>query len=692
MLEGRIVRSPLAHAELIDIDISLAATMPGVEAVITFAPPDGRIRFVGEGLAAVAAVDRRTARAGVNAVVATFAELETVVGIDAALAPGAPNLHGRGWAPQNSSETSPLPNLHRGNLRGPLSVGSIHRFAARRAVERARASPFLVEQRWELAAQVHAAFEPHVCVADWTDDGLTVYVSTQLVSGLVTKIAKRFDLDPATVTVVAEHVGGGFGAKQWLNEETIVAIQLSRASGRPVRVQFDRHEEMEVAGYRPGATVEISLAGSDDGALPAFTTTSHADGGVSAGQLVAFFQRFAYPGSPRALLDYDVLTNAPSGRAMRAPGGPQAFAALEGAVDEYAVRLGRNPIDLRRSWGGADDIVDRIYDWVESSPRWRDRERPRSGRFRRGTGVAFGCWIYAYDPDTVVEVSSGPTGFRVSTGTQDIGTGSRTVIAEAVADVLGVDVSMITVDIGTSGIWGPASAASRTTSSVHPAATAAARAAGLRLAQSAGEQLGFEGAEVVEGGLAHAGEFIPWDDLIERLDPVTVRAGRPSDTRRPLTPFTIEGTHFGWGLTRSAHVVEVEVDTRLGRIRPVAVDAVLAAGTIHVPALARSQAHGGVVQGLGYALTELRLLDPKTGLNITTTFDQYRIPGIAETPEVTVAFLEGGFEHSASRSAGLAEVAFAAVPAAVANAVSHAIGHRFTRLPIGPADVLEALR
>lgn len=228
------------------------------------------------------------------------------------------------------------------------------------------------------------------------------------------------------------------------------------------------------------------------------------------------------------------------------------------------------------------------------------------------------------------------------------------------------------------------SSASRTTASLWPAARAAAAQVRDQLLARLPEA-GLDGARVVDGGVEHAGERLSWPEVWARIGPVTAASGRPPDTDR-LVPFRyhIGGMQFGKRLTEVAHVVEVEVDTWLRRVQVRRVDTRLAAGRIHAPVLARSQVHGGVIQGIGMALHERRVLDAASGAVMTTNLEDYRIPGIGDIPQMSVEFVEWGFEHVPGGGVGMSELAIVAVPTAVASAVAAATGHRVRRLPIGP--------
>lgn len=683
-LVGRIVRSPEPHAELLGLDSSPALDLGGVEAYVPLAEPGDRIRYRGQPLAAVAAIDEETARRAADHVEVDLRVLPSAVGATDSLAEGAPDVHGW-WIPPSNNEGPATPNLRRRNLVGPSLPGSANPWRVSRRLSRDARK---VRGRWSTSVHSHTAFEPHAAVAAWQPDGrLVVHLSTQGVSRARAQLVAELSIDENEVEVITEYVGGAFGAKQSLGDEPVVAARLSRIAGRPVRVVLDRVEEMTVGGNRPGTAVDVALSASGAGELRAMRVRSVADSGASAGSLVAsFLPRLVYPGAPRTLLDFDAVSNTPPGTPFRAPGGPPALFALEAAIDDLARELAVDPISLRRSWNDRP-LRDAMYDWVEAQPRWREERTPAMGRMRRGVGAAFGSWFNAHDPGVEVTVTAGPHGFRVSAPAQDMGNGTRAVLASAVSDAFGLEPAGVDVHLGGSGP-GPLSAGSRTTASLWPAAHRAAVAARDRLLEQACTLVG-EGVEASAGGVVHAGEWLSWDELLPRLEPVIETRGRPPDSRR-LAPFPLRfgGLQFGHTLTESAHLAEVEVDLSLGTVRVLSLDTAIAAGRIHVPALARSQVFGGVVQGLGMALYEERVVDPRTGAVLTSNLEDYHLVGIGDAPEMSVDFIEWGFEHIPGGGVGLAELALVAVPAAVAAAVRAATGTRPRRLPIGPAHLI----
>lgn len=693
MLEGVILRSVEPHADVLEVDTAAALSLPGVRAYADLLGKDRRVRYTGQPIGVLAATDRETAVAALDAIEVTYRPLPAAVGLEAALAPDAPNAHSGRWTPPPNNEARPVPALYHGNARGPQFAFSKRRFTARRLVRSARrvGDPLLVEETFRIPSQIHAAPEPHVAIARWEGDALTVWASTQSISSLQRKLAKRYGTPD--VTVRADHVGGAYGAKQSLTDEVIAAVEAARAADAPVRVRYSQAEDLGVSGHRPGTLIELSLLAAADGRLRAVKATSYADGGAAAGQTVAGLLRLTYPGVPMALLDYDVVSNSPPGKPFRAPGFPQALIALEQAVDEMAIRLGDDPVQLRRRWSKRR-LRHLLYDRVASHPLWAERPGfgAETGRHRRGVGVAFGTWYYGYDPSVKVTVAAEAGKLVASTGLQDMGQGAFTVLATAVADVFGVPVEAVELRVGDSSYGrGPTSSASRTSPSVYPAAAAAATQLRQELTEAAEEVLGGP-VQVADGGVTHAGELVPWPELLPRLGDRSAVSSRPKDGHFPATPIAVEGVQIGWGLSDVAHIVEVEVDTRFGRVRPRRVWAGLAAGRIYAPDLARSQVAGAVMQGLGLALFEERRLDRRSGLVLTSDLGSYRYPAMGDTPEVEVEFLEEGFDHAPGGGAGIAELAITSVPAATANAVAAAMGRHFTDLPIRPDRVLEARR
>lgn len=697
-LEGCILRSPHAHAQVRRIDTSKASALPGVSAIVELLDRDRTVRYSGQAILAVAAVDTRTARAALRLVEIEYAVLPAVIEMEAAREPGAATVYGWGRrrAP-NVGENPLVPSLWRGNVRGPFTLMSSRRRVAKRRIQAARetAAAPLVEGSWRTQAESHTAFEPHACVAWWESASrLTLHLSTQACAHMARAIARRWRLDRANVRVRCDHIGGAFGAKLELTAETVAAVELSRLAGAPVRVIFDRAAELSVGGVRPAVTIDLALLADQTGDLAALSVEAYSDTGTGIGSMVANLCQTLYPGIPKNLVDYDVVTNNPPGKPFRGPGGPPAYWALEQAVDELADRLGEDPIRLRRRWKPAPEL-DALYSWASELPVWQQRQ-PRGtqdGSKRRGVGVAAASWFYFVQPNTQVQLTVSARGLRAATASQDMGNGTRTAIACAVAEVFGLAPQSIEVSLGDSrDVVGPSSSGSRTTTSVVPAARDAAGQIRDQLVALARQQPGLDQAVPVAGGVQAGEQFVAWHDIFAIAPALSAVGRRGNDARRYMMPFPVKDMQIGSGSTWGVHVSEVEVDLRLGTIRVLRVWGGIAAGRIVVPALARSQAYGGVIQGLGYALYEERQRDPLSGLVLSTGLEDYRLPGIADTPEIDVYFHEDGFEYVCGGSVGLGEITTLAVAASIGNAVFHATGWRPYELPLRPDRVLAGVK
>src|SRR3979411_3014205 len=270
-LEGVILRSQLAHARITDLDLAPTRAMPGVAAVISLLGDDRTVRYVGQPVAAVAAKDRKTAIEAIAAIKVSSEQLPAAIGLDAARSPDAHGVFERSARKRagDVSEGAGGPAPWKGNVRGPSSAFSYRARKARSSVAAAREAqdPLLVEAIFRTGTQSHACLEPHAAVARFDGDRLTLHVSTQVVFHLKELIVKRCKLEPDKVRVIADHVGGGFGSKGGLGVESTAAIELAPAAKAPVRIAFDRHEELSVTGYRPAAEMKIALLPAPGGDL-----------------------------------------------------------------------------------------------------------------------------------------------------------------------------------------------------------------------------------------------------------------------------------------------------------------------------------------------------------------------------------------------------------------------------------------
>ena len=529
-LEGLIVRSSVAHGTVTALDFAAARALPGVMAVIPLLADDMTVRYVGEPIAAVAAADQITARRAAAAILVSYEQRPSAVGLDAARKAGAPVVFERSSRKKaaNVSEGSPAPAPWKQNVRGPSAAFSHKARKVRSEIAAATNDPLLVKGIFHTAGQSHSCLEPHATVARFHGDHLTLHVSTQAVFHVMELVAKRYKLGHDKVRVIADHVGGGFGSKASLGVDTIAAIELARTAKAPVRVALDRHDELSVTGHRPGTEIDIALLPSREGNLKALSLTAWSDNGAGVNSTIAALARLIYPAEAKSLVDFDVVSNLPPGAPFRGPGGPPMAFALEQAVDEAALRLQIDPIKLRQRWD-TDPNRQRLYEWAAGLDVWRNAKpaSSKSGRYRRGVGVASGYWLYFWQPGSKVELAIKRGRLVASTAIQDIGTGSRSVIANTVAREFGLDPHEVEVRIGDSILpEGPGSGGSRTTASIVPPTLLAIQKLKTEIENNAKRK-------------PEPGSNAPWRELIAASGDISVGGDTPggqpkSGTGRPL--------------------------------------------------------------------------------------------------------------------------------------------------------------
>jgi len=699
MLHGRILRATLPHAEIRAIDISAAARHPGVRTVLVLARPGDSatavVRYFGAPVAAVAAVSMAAAEEALRLIRVDYKSLPFVVDMDKAREPAAPLVHDAASAPVGHPSGFPAPHglPLNGNVRGPAtdSRGDVAQGFAQ--------ADTVVEGEYRTQVQTHCCLEPHAIVADWRADGLTVHISTQFTAGVRHELAEAFGLPLNRVRVIVDGMGGGFGSKSTLGDYGRIAVGLSRQAHAPVCIILDRQEEQMTAGNRPGTWQRLRIGARRDGSLTAISLLSYGTAGVALGAGVGFVAQGLYDCPNFESAQHDVFINAGPGCAMRAPGNTPGAWGMEQAIDELAERLAIDPLALR--------------DRIDSSPvrreerrigaeriGWRRRHAPGadSGSVKRGIGVAQSYWMANVQINSSCEVRVMRDGaVEVLSSVQDIGTGTGTVMAQVVAEVLGLRPEEITVRIGDTDFpAGPPSYGSRATASITPPARTAAwrvlqllfREAAFALNAASADLVAREGRILVRDQPARSMSFGEAASRL-RTDRISAVASRSEDYGgylRSMGDAALAKQYLG-----GVQFAEVAVDTETGIVRVERVVAVQDCGRPINPLQTESQVHGGILMGLSYALFEDRILDQLTGRMVNPNLEQYKLAGPCETPAIEVMLLENYQGNSATDAYGIAEPANIATAPAIGNAVYNAIGVRLRTLPMTPAVILAAL-
>lgn len=676
LLYAKILRSPYPSAEILSLDLSRAQSLPGVKAVLKL--KEGQIKYEGEPIAAVAAVSEKVAEEAVELIKVEYRRLPHVVSPEKAMAEGAPQVHDSG-------------NVEKFNeySRGDLEKG----FAE---------SDVVIERTYQTAVEIHQTAETHASIAKWDEDRLTVWDSTQAIFSVRDGLARALNIPASKVRVVKTYMGGGFGSKLGVNDHTIVVARLARETGRPVKITLTRKENSLCVGNRPSTRITIRGGATKDGTLVALHMKNYTCGGIGRGDRSSEPLIDIYRCPNVKVEEYTVYTHTCASRPTRAPGHVQGTFALEGFLDELAAELNLDPLELRKKNCTTSNRGDtglpysskgllQCYDLGAEKIGWSRRNRKpgkNRGIKRRGLGMASQIWWGAGVPGTLADVKVHRDGsVEVISGTQDLGTGTRTYMATIVAETLGLEPENITVRLGDTVLpWAPSSGGSQTTPSVAPAVREAALQAAAELKKLAARKLGVNPDELVlKEGRVIAGNnpdrALSFAEVAQELRREAVFHGVREDL-----PAGYAYNSFG------AHFVEVEVDTQTGRVEVLKVVAVHEVGRVINRLTAESQVVGGIVQGTSASLFEERLTDENTGQMVNPNLQSYKIATIMDTPEIIPVFVDlvdPRINNLGTK--GLGEPPRIPIAAAIANAVYNAIGVHLREIPMTPDRVLVAL-
>ncbi|PZG13680.1 xanthine dehydrogenase family protein molybdopterin-binding subunit [Nonomuraea aridisoli] len=560
------------------------------------------------------------------------------------------------------------------------------------------AAPVKVDLRFTTPPQNHNAIEPHATTAFWQGDRLTVHDTTQSIAFLRKHLAMRFGVPERNVRVLAPFVGGGFGGKGMVWAGTLLAVLAARATGRPVRLALTRESVYHTVGGRTPTVQRVALGADRDGRLTALIHTSVARSGGMPGQVTAA-SRHLYAAETvhlrQSLVDLDLLPPT----AMRAPGEAIGTFALEAAVDELAWELGVDPIELRmRNEPERDPLTGRAFShrmlreaYALGAERfgWRERDpRPgamRDGRWLVGMGVAT-----AYHPSLIMPAAAtvrlGADGtVLVRCGLHEIGVGAATAQAQIAADALGVPLESVRVEVGDSDLpAGPMAGGSAQTASAAAGVLAACDKLKRQVLALAGPPLRGRKPEEVQardGGLHVGGSGMTYAEILAGAGRDHVEAAVKAGWARFLARTARDGRR--WVRAASgAQFCEVRVDADTGEVRVSRWLGVFDVGRVVNAKTAASQLRGGIVMGIGLALSEQTLVDPRTGRVVNPSLAEYHVPVHADIPRIDVHYLDDPDPTTPLGLLGVGEVGITGVAAAVANAVRHATGRRVLDLPI----------
>jgi xanthine dehydrogenase YagR molybdenum-binding subunit len=696
-----LVQSTIPAGTITGFDLQEAEGMPGVLAIIT---PDNAgklshpekvqqavagpllqnkdILFNGQHVAVAVAETLEQAQAAASAVRVTYSRGEATTSMDAML--------GQAYVPKHFRNGQRQPDSKRGDPDVAFGGGAVK-----------------LDTTYITPIEHHNPMEPHATIAMWDGDKLTVWTTTQGIGGAQASLAGQFGIDKGDVRVICPYLGAGFGSKGNTWPPATLAALAARQVKRPVKLVVSRAQMYTSNGYRPRTVQKLKVAAEANRSLVAlrhdgFTSMSQPSLGEFA-EPVALATEMLYACPNVAVTHRLVALNAALPTYMRAPGEASGVFALESAMDEMAVALKMDPIEFRlRNYAETDPHENKpfaskalraCYEQGAKAFGWEKRSaEPRSmreGNTLIGWGVATSTYPTNRLPSAVKVRMDGAGNVVVQCGTQDIGTGTYTVMTQVASDALGIPVHRIRFELGDSNLpAAPVSGGSMTVASVAPSVQAACGALvdkikDLALAdQNSGWQGGSRDTlQVRDGMVVGPDRLVPVSALLERDGRRFIEAEAKTQPGEEKQKFSMHA--FG------AQFAEVRVDPDLGTIRVSRFVGAFDAGNLLNAKTARSQLIGGITYGIGMALLEETLVDGETGRIVNSNVAEYLMPVNADVPEIETIVVQNDDKNSNPLGAkGIGELPMVGVAAAIANAVYHATGVRVRKVPIRVEDIL----
>lgn len=664
MLHGKLVFSPYAHAKVVSIDTSAAEKMPGVKAIEIMIEPGKEVFWAGHEVAAVAAETEEQARDAARRIQVHYEKLPHLV------SDVSPEKAGK--------RTKQLAEQTDGNPEQALQQAEV-----------------ISEGEYGVPVITHCCLEAHGQVAEWDGDNLTIYASTQNVSGIPGEMVRAKIADSADkVRVLTPVMGGGFGSKFGADTWGLACARLAKKAGRPVKMMLERDQELMAAGARPSMYAKVKVGAKKDGTLMGWASESWGTGGPDAqggAPSIPYVVRIP----DRRVRHTTVLTNIGPARAWRAPNHPQMCLITMSALDDLAAKLGMDPLEmlqkniqmtgqLAKTYSAELEKAAELMDWKKKCHPRRDKT---PGPIKKGLGVSIHTWGgggHASNCNCTIQ----PDGsVSASLGSQDLGTGTRTVIAIITAETMGLPLEAVTVNIGDSryppdGASGGSTTVGGVSSSTRRAATAALNQLLEKVAPSLDAKP--DELEAVDGKIRVKGNpsrAISWKQACAKLGTTPITGvGRRQQGNDDLISSGVGG----------AQMAEVSVDTETGLVHVDKLVAVQDCGLIIDLKTAESQVYGACIMGITYSLFEDKIMDQQTGRCLNADLEFYKLAGIGDFGEIVVHMMTGtGYDERGV--IGLGEPPVISPGAAISNAVANAIGVRVPTLPLTPDKVLGAL-